>query len=51
MVKSEDKFSEKETQQRMEAALRGARISGHKPMSEIEPKRTKPSRKRPKKRD
>jgi hypothetical protein len=37
---TDDKFSAKETQQRFEAALRGARIAGHKPM----PK--KPARKR-----
>jgi hypothetical protein len=37
--KSDDRFSEAETRKRMEAALRGARIAGHKPMSEIAPKR------------
>gem|GEM_PF-6267352 len=30
-----DQFGRKEAQQRFEAALRGARITGHKPMSEM----------------
>jgi hypothetical protein len=32
--KSDDKYSEQETQQRITAAVRGARIVGHKPMKE-----------------
>ena len=32
---SADQFSLEETRQRFEAALRGARITGHKPMSEM----------------
>jgi hypothetical protein len=32
--RSDDQFSEQETQQRFEAALRGARTVGHKPMKE-----------------
>jgi hypothetical protein len=44
-----DKFSPEETRKRMEAALRGARIAGHKPMSEITPKK-KPKRQARKKR-
>lgn len=38
-----EKFSESETRKRMEAALRGARIAGHKPMSGVAPKREKPA--------
>lgn len=30
--KADDKFSDKETENRMAAALRGARLAGHKPM-------------------
>ena len=40
---SKDSFTPEEAQKRMEAALRGARISGHKSMSEIAPKRSKRS--------
>jgi hypothetical protein len=40
MKKSDDdQFSPEEAQRRMEAALRGAKIAGHKPMSEIAPQR------------
>lgn len=46
--KDDEKFSDDETQRRFEAALRGARVTGHKPMSEISPKLTK-LRKRKKK--
>jgi hypothetical protein len=37
--KSDENFSQEQTQKRFEAALRGARITGHKSMSEIAPKR------------
>ena len=37
-TKDEDGFTETEARQRFEAALRGARITGHKPMTDI-PKR------------
>jgi hypothetical protein len=37
--KDENHFSAKEAAKRFEAALRGARVAGHKPMSEIPPKR------------
>ncbi|MGE0062873.1 MAG: hypothetical protein AB7T86_12450 [Xanthobacteraceae bacterium] len=37
--KSDDNFSDNETKRRMEAALRGARVTGHKAMSDISPKR------------
>jgi len=40
-------FSPKESQQRFEAALKGARIAGHKPMSEVSPKRKPKSIKKP----
>jgi len=32
---SEEKYSERETRQRFEAALRGAKLVGHKPQSEM----------------
>jgi hypothetical protein len=40
---TDTEFSPKETQQRFEAALRGARLVGHKPMKDI-PKRNGESR-------
>ena len=43
-VKTDDQFTKEETQKRMEAALRGARIAGHKSMSDIAPKRSKSKR-------
>jgi hypothetical protein len=43
---TEEKFSAKETKRRMEAALRGAKIAGHKAMSEIAPKRNKRTKKK-----
>jgi hypothetical protein len=33
--KREDQYSDQETQRRFEAALRGARMVGHKPQSEM----------------
>jgi hypothetical protein len=36
-----DTYEPKEAQRRFEAALRGARIAGHKPMSDVAPKRLK----------
>ena len=47
-IKDDDQFSPDETQQRFDAALRGARITGHKPMKDIPAKR-KASRKKPRK--
>ncbi|MGE0523733.1 MAG: hypothetical protein AB7O60_11930 [Variibacter sp.] len=44
--KPEDRYTPKETDERMKAALRGARISGHKSMSEIAPKRIISQRKK-----
>jgi len=38
MAKSDDQYSDKDAQRRFEAALKGARIAGHKPMSEVSPK-------------
>ena len=41
-------YSKEEAKQRFEAALRGARITGHKPMSEMKvgkANKTKPSKK------
>jgi hypothetical protein len=37
---SDDKFDKKEAKARFEAALRGARVTGHKPMADI-PKKKK----------
>jgi hypothetical protein len=37
--KQNETYSPQEAKKRLEAALRGARISGHKSMSEIAPKR------------
>jgi hypothetical protein len=33
--KSDEKFSAEESQKRFEAALKGARIAGHKPMESL----------------
>lgn len=35
--KAEDQYNKDEAQRRFEAALKGARVAGHKPMSEISP--------------
>jgi len=37
--KSDDSYGAEETQRRMETALRGARIVGHRQMKDISPKR------------
>jgi hypothetical protein len=37
----DDEYSDKEVQERFEAALRGARISGHKPMESLTRKKAK----------
>jgi len=42
-------YSEDETQQRVETALRGAREVGHKTMKSISTKRSKKQRKQPRK--
>jgi hypothetical protein len=42
---SEESFSEQEAVRRLEAALRGAKIAGHKPMSEVVKKRPAPRKK------
>jgi hypothetical protein len=36
-----DKFSDDEAKERFVAALRGARVAGHKPMESLTPKRVK----------
>jgi hypothetical protein len=36
-----DKYSEKESQARFEAALKGARIAGHRPMESLTRKKAK----------
>jgi hypothetical protein len=38
--KTDDQFTKKEAQKRFEAALRGARVTGHKPMSGMTSKRS-----------
>jgi hypothetical protein len=43
--KSDDHFSPEEAKQRMEAALRGARIAGHKPYKPIAKKKKSPKKK------
>lgn len=46
MSKSSNQYySKEEAQQRFEQALRGARIAGHKPMSDVLSKRPKKQRK------
>jgi hypothetical protein len=35
--KPDDRYTKKEAEQRMRAALKGARIAGHKPMKEGSP--------------
>jgi hypothetical protein len=40
--KMADKLTDREAQTRMKAALRGARIVGHKPKESMTPKRPKP---------
>ena len=50
MGDDQESYNEKETKARFETALRGARITGHKPMTEysgeasIEEKKKKPSK-------
>jgi hypothetical protein len=39
--KPDDQYSEEEAQRRLKAALRGARVAGHKPMKSMTPKRPK----------
>jgi hypothetical protein len=46
--KPPDEYSEKEAAERLAAALRGARIVGHKPMKDI-PRKRKPLRQLPRK--
>jgi hypothetical protein len=48
--KSDERFSPDETQQRFDAALRGARITGHKPMKDIPARRKVSGKKLRKKR-
>jgi hypothetical protein len=47
--KTKDEFSPEEAQRRFEAALRGARIAGHKPKEIVTRSASKPQRGRPKK--
>jgi len=43
--KEDDQFTPEETQRRFDAALRGARIAGHKPMKPSAPKRKRTTKK------
>jgi hypothetical protein len=45
----DDQYRDIEAQQRFEAALRGARLTDHKPMKSMTPKRPKKQRKLAKK--
>lgn len=45
MRKNKDEYSAAETKKRMEAALRGSRIAGHKEMKDVQPKKRKPKAK------
>jgi hypothetical protein len=47
--KDKELFDAKETKARFEAALRGARLTGHKPMSDIPKKRASKKKKSKKK--
>jgi hypothetical protein len=49
MSKNSTEFSQEETQRRMEAALRGARIAGPKPNETLTPTSVKARRKKRKK--
>jgi hypothetical protein len=40
MGKDPDQYSREEAERRLATALRGARITGHKPMSDLPKKRT-----------
>ena len=41
MAKSDEKYSEEESKLRFQAALKGARIAGHKPMESLRAKAKK----------
>jgi hypothetical protein len=43
--KSDDQYSQEESARRLEAALRGSRITGHTAMKDMIPKRQKTQRK------
>jgi hypothetical protein len=46
-MKNDEKYEDEEAKIRFKAALRGARLAGHKPMESLTPKKAK---KQPKKR-
>jgi hypothetical protein len=46
---SDDSFSEQEAARRLEAALRGARVAGHKTMGDLAKKKSPPKKTRSKK--
>lgn len=50
MSKDTDQFSPEETRKRFEAALRGARVTGHKSMSDVRDGMPKRNRKKSTKR-
>jgi hypothetical protein len=43
--KPDDQYSAEESERRLAAALRGSRITGHKPMTDIPKKKPKPKKK------
>jgi hypothetical protein len=43
--KSDDQYSDEEAERRLVAALRGARIAGHKPMESLIKKKAKKAKK------
>jgi hypothetical protein len=45
MPKPDEKFSDQETKNRFEAALRGARVAGHRPMESLSPNKAKKQQK------
>jgi hypothetical protein len=49
MAKSDEQYSEDESKLRFQAALKGARLAGHKPMESLTRAKTKKQQKIPKK--
>jgi hypothetical protein len=51
MTKKNDQFSGAEAEKRLQAALRGSRVTGHKQMTDIPKKKAKPKKKPGERRD
>jgi hypothetical protein len=49
LANSDDEYSKEEAERRLVAALRGARVAGHKPMESLTPNKAKKQRKPKKK--